>query len=104
MARLSEALAPSQAAFDTWRRNNLPAFVQPSVQPSARVQPPKAVRVRLGLEAVSAIETSLTERDAFVHLARAAEPGGLAQALPGTTPAQAPPAVRRPPESPAPRR
>ncbi|MBZ3904433.1 hypothetical protein [Streptomyces griseiscabiei] len=87
MARLSEALAPSHAAFDTWRRSNLPV----SVQPAARVQPPKEVRVRLGLEAVPAIETWLTERDSFVRIARAAEPAGPTRALPGTTLASAPP-------------
>ncbi|MFF9778514.1 hypothetical protein ACF1HJ_33300 [Streptomyces sp. NPDC013978] len=97
MARLNEALAPSQTAVDAWRRSHFPA----SVQLSARVQPPKEVRVRLGLAAVPAIETWLTERDAFVRIARAAEP---ARALPGTTPAPAPPAVRRPPEPPALRR
>ncbi|MEE1838052.1 hypothetical protein [Streptomyces sp. SP17KL33] len=100
VAQLNEALAPSQTALDAWRHSNFPA----SVQPAARVQPPKEIRVRLGLAAVPAIETWLTERDVFARSHVRPNPPAH-RALPGASPAPpAHPAVRCLPKPPAPRR
>ncbi|MGW2046209.1 hypothetical protein ACWCPF_13640 [Streptomyces sp. NPDC001858] len=100
MVQLSEALASTQAALDAWRHSRNPA----SAQPSARLLPPAEVRIRLGLEAVPAIEKWLAQRDAFVRIARSAEPSGPARPPVGRpiTPAQS--AAARPSHPPAPRR
>ncbi|MGW1669174.1 hypothetical protein [Streptomyces sp. NPDC002324] len=100
VVQLSEALASSQAALDVWRHSQNPA----SVQPSARLLPPAEVRTRLGLEAVPAIETWLAQRDAFVRIARSAEPSDPARPPVGGPVPCSQPAVPRPSHPPAPRR
>ncbi|WSQ12906.1 hypothetical protein OG604_36920 [Streptomyces sp. NBC_01231] len=100
VAQLGEALASSQAALDAWRHSQNPA----SVLPSARLLPPVEVRTRLGLQAVPAVETWLAARDAFVRIARSAEPGGPVRPPTGRTVPSSQLAVPPPSPPSAPRR